>query len=314
MGGSISQIAFYALGGCVVGAVTGWLIHLKISHRRIGQMTSQTRAALVDVTRQRDELASEYTRSRSTIDALKAVNAKRRTQFGSLLEKSRILAKNVRTLRKERENTKSKVSTIQNALVSLRQRSSALQTEFDKSRAFYKRELAKSFEKRKLLKDEIKEARAEQESFARLVESSVLEHGSAENMLAAAQLRLGQLDVLERNVSKLEAENEQLRNDAVRMKQQLAVQDKDRAKLKELKLHNAQLVSCVEALEGSRQEYEADAERFREKADQSEKESDTLRLKLDDLEKSFADIEMQQHRALEDARNETVVPILRKQS
>jgi phage shock protein A len=84
--------------------------------------------------------------------------------------------------------------------------------------------------------------------------------------------------------------------------------------LEELRLHNQQLVRCVEALEGSRQEYEADAERYRDLADQSEKASDTLRLKLEDLEKDFADIEKQQHDALEDARDAKVVPILRRQS
>ncbi|MGB5721866.1 MAG: hypothetical protein WBM34_14325, partial [Woeseiaceae bacterium] len=70
---------------------------------------------------------------------------------------------------------------------------------------------------------------------------------------------------------------------------------------------------CVEALEGSRKEQETEAERYREQADQSEKLSDTLRLKLDDLEKNFEDIEKQQGRALKDARKAAVVPMLRNQ-
>ncbi len=41
--------------------------------------------------------------------------------------------------------------------------------------------------------------------------------------------------------------------------------------------------------------------------------SDTLRLKLDDLEQNFADMEKEQHQALEEARNAAVVPMLRKQ-
>jgi len=72
-------------------------------------------------------------------------------------------------------------------------------------------------------------------------------------------------------------------------------------------------VRCVEALEGSRKEDETDAERFREQADLSDKLSDTLRLKLNDLEKNFADIEKQQNRALKDARKAAVVPMLRSQ-
>ena len=65
-------------------------------------------------------------------------------------------------------------------------------------------------------------------------------------------------------------------------------------------------------LEDSRKEHEADAERYREQADQSEKLSDTLRLKLDDLEKNFADIKQQQDEAIEDVRNAAVIPILKK--
>ena len=123
----------------------------------------------------------------------------------------------------------------------------------------------------------------------------------------------GRAAIVERIVDKLESENDQLRLESRQLKQKLDAQERDLAKLDELKLHNQQLVRTVEAIESSRQEYEADAERYREQADQSEKESDTLRLKLEDLERSFADIEKQQHEALEDVRNDTVVPIMRKQ-
>lgn len=313
MGSSIPQIVLSALGGCFLGVAIGWFVQATIGKRRFGKLASRTLQQLDEATAERDKLASESSRSRSTIESLQAASARRSAELEAVLDKSKLLARNVLILRRERERTKRKVSKIQTALVSVRNKSAALQAEFDKSRDFYKRELAKSFEKRKVLEEDVKKARSEQEAFAKLVETSILEHGSPENMLAAAQLRLGQLDVLERTVNKLEAENAQLRRDAVRMKQELDAQERDLATLVELKVHNKQLVRCVEALESSRQEHEADAERYRQQADQSEKESDTLRLKLDDLEKNFADIEKQQHRAIEDARTAAVVPILRKQ-
>lgn len=313
MSGSIFEVVLYALGGCIVGAVIGWSVQAASSRRHIAQLNGEIRAALDDFARQRDEFATQKSRSRSAIKSLKMAYARRSAKLESVLEKSKLLAKNVRTLRAEREHTKIKVCTIQDALASLRQKSAALQTEFEKSREFYKRELVKSFEMRKALEEDIKKARAEQEAFAKQVESSILEHGSEENMVVAAQLRLGQLDVLERNVNKLEAENAQLRNDANQLKQEFEARERDLKDLEELRLHNKQLVRHVEALEDSRREYEADAEQYREQADQSEKESDTLRLKLEDLERNFADIEKQQHSALEDARNATVVPMLRKQ-
>lgn len=313
MGGSIIQIALYALVGCFFGAVTGWSVAAAISKRRVGQLAREANRKLDEIAAQRNEYANECSRAHSKIENLEAANAKRRSELRSLLEKSKLLARNVRTLKNEREHTKVKISTIQNAFYSLRKQTAALQSEFDKTREFYKRELMKSLGKRKALEEDVKKARADQESFAQMVESSVLEHGSTESMVVAAQLRLGQLHVLERNINKLELENAQLRQDAKQLKLELRARERGLAELEELKIHNKQLVRCVEALEDSRKEYEADAEKYREQADQSERLSDTLRMRLDDLEKNFADMEKEQSEALEDARKAAVVPILRKQ-
>ncbi len=310
---SVFQLVLYALGCCFGGILVGWSFQAVVSRRRIDQMVNESRAKLDGIAGQKEEIAKRYSRSQSKIEKLRASNARHKSEFKALLKKSKLLAGNVVTLRTEREKTKVKVSTIQNALASLRQQTSALQSEFDKTREFYKRELMKSLIKRKELEAEAIQAREEQENFARMVESSILEHGSAENMITAAQLRLGQIEVLERNVNKLEEENARLREDTVQAKQEFEARERDLREMDELRMHNRQLVQCVEALESSRQAFESDAERYREQADQSEKESDTLRLKLEDLEKNFAAIEEQQHSAIEDARNDTVVPILRKQ-
>ena len=313
MGNSIIETALYVLGGGILGAGCAWLVQAMHSKRRIEQLTNAALMKLDEVTVQRDRFANKFAKSRGETESLQVAVAKRKAAFESLLRKSKLLARNVLTLRNERENTKVKLSTLQNALGSLRQQATALQSEFEKTQEFYKRELLKSLDKRKLLEKDVKEARAEQESFAELVESSTLEHGSAENMIVAAQLRLGQLKVLERNVNKLEAENEQLSRDIVRIRREFEARERDLAELEELRIHNKQLVHCVEALEGSRKEHETDAERYRRQADDSEKLSDTLRLKLDDLEKNFADIEKQQDQAIESVRKAAVVPMLRQQ-
>jgi len=310
---SILETAMVAVGSGILGVACGWLVHAIISKNRIDQVSTAAQAKLDDVTTQRDRFANKYSRSRPKIESLQAANAKRSAEFESVLKKSKLLAKNVLTLRDERENTKIKLGTLQDALGSLRQRTTALQSEFVKSQEFYKRELIKSLEKRKLLEKEVKEARSEQESFAELVESATLEHGSEENMIVAAQLRLGQLQVLERNMSKLEAENEDLSREVVQLRRESEARERDLSELEELRIHNEQLVRGVEALEGSRKQYESDAERYRQQADQSEKQSDTLRLKLADLEENFVAIEKQQDQVLKDAREASVVPILRKQ-
>ncbi len=314
MDGSALLITLTVLAACIVGAAAGWSVKAASGRRRVSRLASKYCQELADVMSQRDELADAYSRSRAKIESLRHNRTRLSDKLNSLSGKSRILAKNVVTLREEREKTKAKLVRIHNAMVSLQKRSTDLQAEFDSAREFYKRELARSFERRKAVESDFKKVRADHESLVALVESSTRQHGSAENLLTEAHLRLGQLDVLERNVNKLEDENARLRADAVRYKQELESNDRELQKLDELRHHNKQLVTALEALENSRQAHEADAERYRQQAGDSERESDTLRLKLDDLEKNFADIEKQQNRALEHAREASVVPLLRKQS
>ena len=362
MGSSIFSIVCYVLGGGILGAAAAWQIQVWASNRRMTNAKNMAQAHIDDITSQRNQFANEYAKARDKVKSLQATVAtrntelakrvtelaKRNTEIASVLEKSKLLAGNVRTLRTERANTKTQISTILKALESVKQQTSALQTEFEKAQEFYKRELLKSFEKRKLLEKEIKAARADQEALTREVESAVTEavtakaaaanpltaksgkaepapvkpaaakpappkQHSSDEMVAEAKLRLGQLEVLERNVNKLEAENAEMNDDISRLKKEIEERDRNLAELEELRVNNRQLVRCVEALEGSRKEYESDAERYKAQADQSEQMSDTLRFKLDDLQKNFAEIEEQQGKALTNARKASVVPLMRNQ-
>lgn len=306
MGGAISQLAIYALAGGVVGIVAGLLLGVTIGKHRIHELSASNRRHVDNLSAQKAEIAAKLAKYRSTIRSLQAAAAQSRSELKSAVKKSKLLAKNVLMLRDERESTKVKVSVLQKSLDAVKQQTLALQQEFDKVGAFYKGELVKSFEKRKALESELEEARSEQEAFARRVEQSILEHGSPEEMITAAQLRLGQLEVLERNVNKLETENAQLRNDAKKMKREKKALEQDVAELDELRINNKQLVRCLESLENSRQQYEQEAEKHRDQADQSEQLSETLRLKLDDLEKNFAAIEQQQMQAIKQVRRTAV--------
>jgi len=346
----------------MLGAAAAWQIQVWAGKRRMINAKNMAQAQIDDITSQRNQFANEYAKARDKVKSLQATVAtrntelakrvtelaKRNTEIASVLEKSKLLAGNVRTLRTERANTKTQISTILKALESVKQQTSALQTEFEKAQEFYKRELLKSFEKRKLLEKEIKAARADQEALTREVESAVTEavtakaaaanpltaksvkaepapvkpaaakpappkQHSSDEMVAEAKLRLGQLEVLERNVNKLEAENAEMNDDISRLKKEIEERDQNLAELEELRVNNRQLVRCVEALEGSRKEYESDAERYKAQADQSEQMSDTLRFKLEDLQKNFAEIEEQQGKALTNARKASVVPLMRNQ-
>ncbi len=300
---SIPIFALILLAALVAGGAAGFAIAIKIAGRRTDRRTAEVEARSMDLAHERDYYANELSKAASMVESLQDEVVKRRSSLKTARQKTKVLAKNVLALRDERERTKTKITTLQKTLVTVKQRTLALQREFEKASDFYKGELAKSFNKRKALEKELDKAQSEQESFAQLIESSVLEHGSPKEMLTAAHLRLEQLKVLERGVDKLEKENQQLRDDAVNMKRNYNALQKDLEELDELKLYNKQLVDCVESLESSRQRHEQDAEKYRNQAVESEQLSDTLRLKLEDLEKNFADREDQQNMALEQVRD-----------
>ncbi len=55
-------------------------------------------------------------------------------------------------------------------------------------------------------------------------------------------------------------------------------------------------------MEASRKQYENDAMRYRKQADETEQKSETLRMRLDDVEKQFLEMGQQQEKAIKAAR------------
>ncbi len=313
MDGYTLQFLLTLAGAAVAGTLFGWLIRGLRSRRRIVQLSDEWQIRLDNFVRERDRLTAETSTLRSTIETQQGAAhrhemalAKGRTDLESAQEKTKLLQKDLFTLRAEREDFKVKMSNFQDALLSMKQQSGELQAEFVKAREFYKGELAKSFEIRKALEGKVEDAKLEHESFSNLLHSSRSEKESVNKMLAAAQTRLENLDEIEQRVIELEAENAQLKHDATLAKQEIETVQRDVAELDELKVQNKELAQCVASMENSRKQYENDAKRYRNHAGQSEQKSETLRIKLDEVEKNFAEMEKQQSQALKDARKATV--------
>ena len=309
MDGPLTEIAPYLLAAAAGGAILGWLIRSAATRIQLGTASDNWQAKLDDVIRQRDRHIAESTTLRTSIEAQEAVIHQRdmavvkiRTELASALEKEKLLTKNLFTLRAEREDFKSKMSSFQQRMASLQTQSTEFQSEFLKSRDFYVGELKKSFEKRKDLEEKLENSKKEHQSFTNLLQSSRTEHDSVNKMLAAAKSRLMNLDELEQNVIKLEAENAQLKHDHALARQEIDVLHRDVAEQEELKIQNKELAQVLKSMENSRKQYEEDANRYRQHADRTEKKSETLRVRLDEVEKNFQDIEKQQRKALKDAR------------
>lgn len=310
-----SQIMLYLLGAALGGAILGWLICTANNKQRFGKLNDEWQLKLDNFVRQRDRLTAETATLRSTIESQQGAMhryekaaAKAQTELESAREKEKQLSKDIFTLRSEREEFKTKMNSFQNGLMLMKQQATELQEEFIKSREFYKGELTKAFERRKALEEKLDEARAEQQSFNNLLQSSRSEHESVNKMLAAAQTRLGNIDILEQKAIELEADNAELKHSLAKAQQEIDVLQRDVEEMDELKVQNRELAHCLQSMEASRKQYEADAQRYKEYAGETEKKSETLRLKLDEVEQNFLEIENQQRKALKDARKATIAP------
>jgi len=305
-----TELGIYLLAALAGGATLGWLLRNAVCNRKISGLNDDWQTRLDTVVRVRDRLLAESVTLRTSVEAQEAVihqrdmaATKARTELDSAREREKLLTKNIFTLRAEREDFKSKTATFQSRMAALQRQATELQSEFLKSRDFYVGELTKAFEKRKALEEKLDDSRHEYESFSNLLNASRSEHESVNKMLAAAKKRLENLDSLEQNIIELEAENAQLKHDAAITRQENDALRRDVFEQEELRIQNKELAQVLKSMENSRRQYEVDANRYREHASKTEKKSETLRIRLDEVEQNFLQMEQQQREALESARN-----------
>ncbi|MDJ0749561.1 MAG: hypothetical protein QNJ11_08750 [Woeseiaceae bacterium] len=311
--GSPTDSLLILLGASALAGLIAWLARGKIAKRQTVELVDTWQTRVDELTRKRDGLLAEANTYRATIEAQQAeiqkhaqATKRSNTSLNSAVEKINSLSKDLFALRAEREDSKQKLAVFQNALNSVRLQSQELQHEFMKSREFYKGELRKAFEKRQALEVSIDNAKAEQDSLRNLLTGSRSEQESVNRMLESAKYRLAEIDKLEENVIRLEADNAQLAHDAALAKQEIDSLKRDVIELDELKVQNSEMSEVVKSMEASRKQYEEDARRYQGVASESEKHSETLRLRLDEVEKNFMELEAQQQNAIKQAREEAL--------
>lgn len=311
--GSPTDSLLILLGASALAGLIAWLAHGKIAKRRMVQLIDDWQTRVDELARKRDGLLNEANTYRATIETQQAeiqehaqATKRSNTSLNSAVEKINSLSKDLFTLKAEREDSKQKLVTFQNALNSVRLQSQELQHEFMKSREFYKGELRKAFEKRQALEASIENAKAEQDSLRNLLTGSRSEQESVNRMLESAKYRLAEIDKLEEDVIRLEADNAQLTHDAALAKQEIESLKRDVIELEELKVQNNEMSEVLKSMEASRKQYEEDARRYQGVASESEKQSETLRLRLDEVEKNFMELEAQQQNAIKQAREDAL--------
>lgn len=287
-----------------IGGGIAWYLRGKQGDLQLQKTLADWQLKFDQVVRQRDKVNADNTKLKTTLEAQQTMlrqhelaATKSRTEIESMREKLKAMSKDQFALRADRDGISKELDKQKNALAVAKRQVADVEAEFLKSGEFYKGELAKAFEKRKSLETKLDDSRAEQDSLNNLLRAAKSESESVNKMLAAAQTRLDNLDDLERKAIALEAENAQLRHDASGVQLEVEALKRDLGELEELKVQNRELAHCLKSMENSRRQYEVDAQRYREQAEQSDKQSETLRMKLDDVQKNIADMAKQQEKA-----------------
>jgi chromosome segregation ATPase len=298
LNGALVQILGFSIAGVLCGVATGYFIAASLLSRRESQALQEAYRQTREAGNARDKAIARYQKAKVGVESARKHVSEALAQRTAAIDKLKAMQDGVKKLQTERVANAHRIKSLQNSLSNVHQRAVALQREAAKAARDHKRDLARAQRERERLETELQHARAEQSAFKKRVRESVLDHGTPEEMITAAQLRFGQIGMLERSNQRLETENAGLKRQIRAQENRYEALQKEFEDLSELRIHNQQLVRAVETLEQSRQHHEQEAEQFRSQADESEQLSETLRMRLSKLQESFAAMEQQQSRAV----------------
>ena len=284
----------YLLGAAILGGLIGWSVRGRQSGQSLNKLGENWQLRFDKANRQNENLKADVSSLKTSVEAAKTIVQKHsaaaamsRTAIESLRAKESTVSKNLFQVSAERDELKARMANHQNVVSNEKQRIAALQAELDKGLGFYKTQLEAGVEERKLLQRKVDDAKSEQQSLSNLLTAARTEYDSVNKLMASAQTRLQALASLEGKVVSLEADNAQLKHEVTLANKGAESLRRDVSELNALKKQNTELAHCLKSMESSRKQYEADALRYRNQIETSEKESDTLRFKIGDIQKNW---------------------------
>ena len=308
MEGIVIQLALAAAGGLILGALVAWILRGQKADREMEVAEGNWQRKFEQIKNQARVLTDQTTSLKVNLEATQQLALKNKhaavsssTELESVRERLRSIAQDLSAARAERDEFRSRMSRNQEVAVHSQRRVQEIATEFAKSRNFYKSQLGSAIEQRQGLERKITDLKSEQGSLTTLLASAKAEHDSVNRMLNSARSRLETLDELEQKAISLEADNAELRHTVENVEREAETLRRDIREMEELKSQNRELAHCLESMENSRKQYESDAVRYREQYEQSEKVSETLRMKLGDIERNFTELQQEQEEAQERA-------------
>ena len=306
MEGIVIQLAAAAVGGITVGAIGAWILRGQKAGRELATAEDNWQRKLDQIKTQARVLTDQTTSLKVNLEATQQLALKNQhaavsssTELESFREKLRSIAQDLSAARAERDEFRNRMSRNQEVAVASQKRVQEIATEFAKSRNFYKSQLGNVIEQRQGLERKITDLKSEQSSLTTLLASAKAEHDSVNRMLGSARSRLESLDELEQKAISLEADNAELRHTVDNVEREAEALRRDIREMEDLKSQNRELARCLESMENSRKQYESDAVRYREQYEESEKESETLRMKLGDIQQTFTEMQREHEEAQE---------------
>ena len=288
----------YLLGAAIFGGILGWFSRGRQSSQDLNKLGDDWEGRFNKAVQHNEQLKNELGTVKISVEAAKQIVQKHtlaakqgKTEIISLREKQNSLQKNLFVVGAERDDLKGRISNHQNVLNAAKQRIVELQAEAGKGLEIYKAQIKTEIEERKSLQRKVEDAKSEQTSLTNLLQSAKSEYESVSKLLTAAQAKVENLDAVENKVISLEADNAQLRHEVTLATQGAESLRRELAEFNALKDQNKELVQCLKSMESRCKQYEEDAGRYRNQYEESEKESDTLRFKMGDIEKNFHEIE-----------------------
>jgi len=306
----ILQFAATVAGGLLVGALAGWMIRTQNAARELeiaqGNWQKKLEQA-VNKARASEGQAANLQASLADTQRLvlksKHAAASAGTEIESLKERHENAAKELSATRAERDENASRCDQQQEFVVAAKQRINELNEEFAKSREFYKTQLGSAIEQRHALERKVEALNSEQKSLTELLAAAKSEQESLNSMLVNARSRLETLDAVENKAIALEADNSDMRHRLEAVNREVEKLKREAREAEDLKQQNRELSRCLDSMEKSRRQYEKDAQRYREQFESSEKQSETLRVRLGDIEKGLSEMQEEEEKAREIPRS-----------
>ncbi len=313
---SVLQLLLFSLAAVALGGIIAWIIRGREIDRRLSSTDDAWQTRYDKIARHKEHVVAENNTLQTYLESERGLLIKHkhaaalsRTELESTRQKANTLSKELFAATEERNVLGEKLTRSESALIVSQQQVVTQEAEFNRGRDFYKSQADGALEQRATLERQIDDAKKEHESLKNLLISSKEEHESVTNLLNTAQSRLQNLDDLESKYIAIQAENAELRQEATRAKTDAETLRRELAEIQALKEQNKDLTSCLQSMESSRKQHEDDARRYRDQYEKSEQQSETLRFKLGDIEKNWAELQRQEEESrVAEANNNSSTP------